>query len=178
MKTKRLIKKLIEKSDLSTSDKINAEILLDRAFLSEENQSLRELIDVLEKLYKDLGDKDEFNDQEYSAPRYQKALLKVIEDYKSRSRSNDYIINTEYFQPFDDYTPIAFEKFLGSLCKKGTKIEKTEDGKIVFTPDDPDILERILKHAEDDGCGYAPKGFQEVFTSYQDRGDMNIYLWT
>ena len=52
------------------------------------------------------------------------------------------------------------------------------DGKVVFTPQDHNILEREIKHAEDDGSGYAPKGFQEVFTSYQDKGDLNIYLWT
>ena len=53
MNTKKLIKNLIEKSDLSTGDKIDAEILLDRAFLSEENQKTREIIKTLEELYKD-----------------------------------------------------------------------------------------------------------------------------
>lgn len=178
MNTKKLIKNLIEKSDLSTGDKIDAEILLDRAFLSEENQKTREIIKTLEELYKDLGDKDEFTNQEYLAPIYKELLLKVINEYKLKVRKNDCVLNTNYFQPFDDYTPITFEKLLGSLCKEGTKIETTEDGKIIFTPHDPDILEREIKHAEDDGGGYAPKGFQEVFTSYQDREDKNIYLWT
>lgn len=104
--------------------------------------------------------------------------MEAIKEYKLKVRKNDCVLNTNYFQPFDDYTPITFEKLLGSLCKEGTKIETTEDGKIIFTPHDPDILEREIKHAEDDGGGYAPKGFQEVFTSYQDREDKNIYLWT
>lgn len=173
MNTKKLIKNLIEKSDLSTGDKIDAEILLDRAFLSEENQKTREIIKTLEELYKDLGDKDEFTNQEYLAPIYKELLLKVINEYKLKVRKNDYLLNTEYFQPFDDYTPITFEKLLRSL---GTKVEKTEDGKIVFTPDDPDILDRHLKIAKDDGCGYAPDGFEDVFSGYQG-DDNNIYLW-
>lgn len=173
MNTKKLIKNLIEKSDLSAGDKIDAEILLDRAFLSEENQKTREIIKTLEELYKDLGDKDEFTNQEYLAPIYKELLLKVINEYKLKVRKNDYLLNTEYFQPFDDYTPITFEKLLRSL---GTKVEKTEDGKIVFTPDDPDILDRHLKIAKDDGCGYAPDGFEDVFSGYQG-DDNNIYLW-
>ena len=173
MNTKKLIKNLIEKSNLSAGDKIDAEILLDRAFLSEENQKTREIIKTLEELYKDLGDKDEFTNQEYLAPIYKELLLKVINEYKLKVRKNDYLLNTEYFQPFDDYTPITFEKLLRSL---GTKVEKTEDGKIVFTPEDPDILDRHLKIAKDDGCGYAPDGFEDVFSGYQG-DDNNIYLW-
>lgn len=173
MNTKKLIKNLIEKSDLSAGDKIDAEILLDRAFLSEENQKTREIIKTLEELYKDLGDKDEFTNQEYLAPIYKELLLKVINEYKLKVRKNDYLLNTEYFQPFDDYTPITFEKLLRSL---GTKVEKTEDGRIIFTPDDSDILDRHLKIAKDDGCGYAPDGFEDVFSGYQG-DDNNIYLW-
>ena len=173
MNTKKLIKNLIEKSDLSAGDKIDAEILLDRAFLSEENQKTREIIKTLEELYKDLGDKDEFTNQEYLAPVYKELLLKVINEYKLKVRKNDYLLNTEYFQPFDDYTPITFEKLLRSL---GTKVEKTEDGRIIFTPEDPDILDRHLKIAKDDGCGYAPDGFEDVFSGYQG-DDNNIYLW-
>lgn len=173
MNTKKLIKNLIEKSDLSAGDKIDAEILLDRAFLSEENQKTREIIKTLEELYKDLGDKDEFTNQEYLAPIYKELLLKVINEYKLKVRKNDYLLNTEYFQPFDDYTPITFEKLLRSL---GTKVEKTEDGRIIFTPKDPDILDRHLKIAKDDGCGYAPDGFEDVFSGYQG-DDNNIYLW-
>lgn len=173
MNTKKLIKNLIEKSDLSAGDKIDAEILLDRAFLSEENQKTREIIKTLEELYKDLGDKDEFTNQEYLAPIYKELLLKVINEYKLKVRKNDYLLNTEYFQPFDDYTPITFEKLLRSL---GTKVEKTEDGRIIFTPEDPDILDRHLKIAKDDGCGYAPDGFEDVFSGYQG-DDNNIYLW-
>ena len=173
MNTKKLIKNLIEKSDLSAGDKIDAEILLDRAFLSEENQKTREIIKTLEELYKDLGDKDEFTNQEYLAPIYKELLLKVINEYKLKVRKNDYLLNTEYFQPFDDYTPITFEKLLRSL---GTKVEKTEDGRIIFTPEDPDILDRHLKIAKYDGCGYAPKGFEDVFSGYQGE-DNNIYLW-
>ena len=173
MNTKKLIKNLIEKSDLSAGDKIDAEILLDRAFLSEENQKTREIIKTLEELYKDLGDKDKFTNQEYLAPIYKELLLKVINEYKLKVRKNDYLLNTEYFQPFDDYTPITFEKLLRSL---GTKVEKTEDGRIIFTPKDPDILDRHLKIAKDDGCGYAPDGFEDVFSGYQG-DDNNIYLW-
>ena len=173
MNTKRLIKNLIEKSDLSAGDKIDAEILLDRAFLSEENQKTREIIKTLEELYKDLGDKDEFTNQEYLAPIYKELLLKVINEYKLKVRKNDYLLNTEYFQPFDDYTPITFEKLLRSL---GTKVEKTEDGRIIFTPEDPDILDRHLKIAKDDRMGYAPDGFEDVFSGYQG-DDNNIYLW-
>ena len=173
MNTKKLIKNLIEKSDLSAGDKIDAEILLDRAFLSEENQKTREIIKTLEELYKDLGDKDKFTNQEYLAPIYKELLLKVINEYKLKVRKNDYLLNTEYFQPFDDYTPITFEKLLRSL---GTKVEKTEDGRIIFTPEDPDILDRHLKIAKDDGCGYAPDGFEDVFSGYQG-DDNNIYLW-
>ena len=173
MNTKKLIKNLIEKSDLSAGDKIDAEILLDRAFLSEENQKTREIIKTLEELYKDLGDKDEFTNQEYLAPIYKELLLKVINEYKLKVRKNDYLLNTEYFQPFDDYTPITFEKLLRSL---GTKVEKTEDGRIIFTPEDPDILDRHLKIAKDDGLGYAPDGFEDVFAGYQG-DDNNIYLW-
>ena len=173
MNTKKLIKNLIEKSDLSAGDKIDAKILLDRAFLSEENQKTREIIKTLEELYKDLGDKDEFTNQEYLAPIYKELLLKVINEYKLKVRKNDYLLNTEYFQPFDDYTPITFEKLLRSL---GTKVEKTEDGRIIFTPEDPDILDRHLKIAKDDGCGYAPDGFEDVFSGYQG-DDNNIYLW-
>lgn len=173
MNTKKLIKNLIEKSDLSAGDKIDAEILLDRAFLSEENQKTREIIKTLEELYKDLGDKNEFKNQEYLAPIYKELLLKVINEYKLKVRKNDYLLNTEYFQPFDDYTPITFEKLLRSL---GTKVEKTEDGRIIFTPEDPDILDRHLKIAKDDGCGYAPDGFEDVFSGYQG-DDNNIYLW-
>lgn len=173
MNTKKLIKNLIEKSDLSAGDKIDAEILLDRAFLSEENQKTREIIKTLEELYKDLGDKDEFTNQEYLAPIYKELLLKVINEYKLKVRKNDYLLNTEYFQPFDDYTPITFEKLLRSL---GTKVEKTEDGRIIFTPEDPDILDRHLKIAKDDGFGYAPDGFEDVFSGYQG-DDNNIYLW-
>ena len=173
MNTKKLIKNLIEKSDLSAGDKIDAEILLDRAFLSEENQKTREIIKTLEELYKDLGDKDEFTNQEYLAPIYKELLLKVINEYKLKVRKNDYLLNTEYFQPFDDYTPITFEKLLRSL---GTKVEKTEDGRIIFTPEDPDILDRHVKIAKDDGCGYAPDGFEDVFSGYQG-DDNNIYLW-
>lgn len=173
MNIKKLIKNLIEKSDLSTGDKIDAEILLDRAFLSEENQKTREIIKTLEELYKDLGDKDEFTNQEYLAPIYKELLLKVINEYKLKVRKNDYLLNTEYFQPFDDYTPITFEKLLRSL---GTKVEKTEDGRIIFTPDDSDILDRHLKIAKDDGMGYAPDGFEDVFSGYQG-DDNNIYLW-
>ena len=99
--------------------------------------------------------------------------MKVINEYKLKVRKNDYLLNTEYFQPFDDYTPITFEKLLRSL---GTKVEKTEDGRIIFTPDDPDILDRHLKIAKDDGMGYAPDGFQDVFSGYQG-DDNNIYLW-
>ena len=94
MNTKKLIKNLIEKSDLSTGDKIDAEILLDRAFLSEENQKTREIIKTLEELYKDLGDKDEFTNQEYLAPIYKELLLKVINEYKLKVRKNDYLLNT------------------------------------------------------------------------------------
>ena len=173
MNTKKLIKNLIEKSDLSAGDKIDAEILLDRAFLSEENQKTREIIKTLEELYKDHGDKNEFTNQEYLAPIYKELLLKVINEYKLKVRKNDYLLNTEYFQPFDDYTPITFEKLLRSL---GTKVEKTEDGRIIFTPEDPDILDRHLKIAKDDGCGYAPDGFEDVFSGYQG-DDNNIYLW-
>ena len=173
MKTKRIIKDLIEKSGLSISDKIDAEILLDRAFMSEENQSTREIIETLEKLYEDLGNKNIFTNQEYLAPRYKDLLLKVIGEYKLRVRNNDYLLNTEYFQPFDDYTPITFGKFLGSLCKN---VEKTEDGKIVLTPEDPDVLDRYIKIAKDDSMGYAPEGFQDVFSGYQG-DDNNIYLW-
>ena len=173
MNTKKLIKNLIEKSDLSAGDKIDAEILLDRAFLSEENQKTREIIKTLEELYKDLGDKDEFTNQEYLAPIYKELLLKVINEYKLKVRKNDYLLNTEYFQPFDDYTPITFEKLLRSL---GTKVEKTEDGRIIFTPEDPDILDRHIKIAKEDGMGYAQDGFQDVFSGYQC-DDNNIYLW-
>lgn len=176
MKTKRIIRDLIKKSGLSAIDKIDAEILLDRAFLSEENQGTREIIKTLEELYEDLGDKDTFTNQEYLAPIYKDLLLKVINEYKLKVRKNDYLLNTEYFQPFDDYTPITFGKFLGSLCKKGMKIEKTEDGKIIFTPEDPDILDRHLKIAKDDSMGYASEGFEEPFSGYQG-DDNNIYLW-
>ena len=176
MKTKNFIKNLIEKSELSVSDKIDAEILLDRAFMSEENQRTREIIKTLEELYKDIGNENKFKDQEYLAPRYKDLLLKVTGEYKLRVRKNDSLLNTEYFQPFDDYTPTTFGKLLGSLCKKGTKIEKTEDGKVIFTPDDPDILDHHIKIAKDDGCGYAPEGFQDVFSGYQG-DDNNIYLW-
>lgn len=173
MKTKRIIKDLIKKSELSVNDKIDAEILLDRAFMSEENQETREMIETLGKLYKDLGDENKFKDQEYLAPRYKDLLLKVMGEYKLRVRKNDSLLNTEYFQPFDDYTPITFGKLLKSL---GGKVEKTEDGKIILTPDDPDILDRYIKIAEDDGGGYAPNGFQDVFSGYQG-DDNNIYLW-
>lgn len=173
MNTKKIIKELIKKSGLSVSDKINAEILLDRAFMSEENQGTREIINTLEELYKDLGDKNTFTNQEYLAPIYKDLLLRVINEYKLRVKKNDSLLNTEYFQPFDDYTPITFGKLLRSL---GTKIEKTEDGKIIFTPEDPDVLDRHIKIAEDDGGGYAPNGFQEVFSGYQG-DDNNIYLW-
>lgn len=176
MKTKKIIKDLIKNSELSISDKIDAEILLDRAFMSKENQGTREIIKTLEELYNDLGDKDTFTNQEYLAPIYKDLLLRVINEYKLRVRKNDYLLNTEYFQPFDDYTPITFEKLLGSLCKKGTKVEKTEDGKIIFTPDDPDILDRHLKIAKEDGMGYASGGFEDVFSGYQG-DDNNIYLW-
>lgn len=173
MNTKKLIKNLIEKSDLSAGDKIDAEILLDRAFLSEENQKTREIIKTLEELYKDLGDKDEFTNQEYLAPIYKELLLKVINEYKLKVRKSDYLLNTEYFQPFDDYTPITFEKLLRSL---GTKVEKTGDGRIIFTPEDPNILDRHIKIAKEDGMGYAQDGFQDVFSGYQG-DDNNIYLW-
>ena len=173
MNTKKLIKNLIEKSDLSTGDKIDAEILLDRAFLSEENQKTREIIKTLEELYKDLGDKDEFTNQEYLAPIYKELLLKVINEYKLKVRKNDYLLNTEYFQPFDDYTPITFENLLRSL---GTNVEKSEEGRRIVTPEDPDILDRHLKIAKDDGMGYAPDGFEDVFSGYQG-DDNNIYLW-
>lgn len=173
MKTKRIIKDLIKKSGLSISDKVDAEILLDRAFMSEENQGTREIIETLEKLYEDLGDKDTFTNQEYLAPIYKDLLLKVINEYKLKVRKNDYLLNTEYFQPFDDYTPITFGKLLGSL---GTNIEKTEDGKIILTPDDPNILDRLIKIAKEDGMGYASEGFQDVFSGYQG-DDNNIYLW-
>lgn len=173
MKTKRIIKDLIKKSGLSVSDKIDAEILLDRAFMSEENQKTREIIETLKKLYEDLGDKDIFTNQEYLAPIYKDLLLRVINEYKLKVRNKDYLLNTEYFQPFDDYTPITFGKLLRSL---GTKIEKTEDGKIIFTPDDPDVLDRHLKIAKEDGMGYALGDFEDVFSGYQG-DDNNIYLW-
>ena len=173
----KIIKKLIKESNLPWRDRYEAEILLEQALRSKENQETREIIEVLEDLYKDLKDPEIFT-SEYLAPRYQDVVMEAIKEYKLKVRKNDCVLNTNYFQPFDDYTPITFEKLLGSLCKEGTKIETTEDGKIIFIPHDPDILEREIKHAEDDGGGYAPKGFQEVFTSYQDREDKNIYLWT
>lgn len=173
----KIIKKLIKESNLPCRDRYEAEILLEQALRSKENQETREIIEVLEDLYKDLKDPEIFT-SEYLSPRYQDVVMEAIKEYKLKVRKNDYVLNTNYFQPFDDYTPITFEELLGSLCKEGTKIETTEDGKIIFTPQDPDILEREIKHAEDDGSGYAPKGFQEVFTSYQDKGDLNIYLWT
>ena len=95
MKTKNFIKNLIEKSELSVSDKIDAEILLDRAFMSEENQRTREIIKTLEELYKDIGNENKFKDQEYLAPRYKDLLLKVIGEYKLRVRKNDSLLNTE-----------------------------------------------------------------------------------
>lgn len=58
----------------------------------------------------------------------------------------------------------------------GTKIEKTEDGKIIFTPDDPNVLDRHIKIAKEDGMGYASGGFEDVFSGYQG-DDNNIYLW-
>lgn len=164
---------VINNSDLSYFEKREARRLLDRVFRTNETQNFRDKLEVL----KELRDKYEEIKLRYcDEEKLNSVLSGIIKDYEARIRRNDALLDDS--PGFDDYTPITFEKFLGSLCKKGTKIEKTEDGKIVFTPDDPDILERILKHAEDDGCGYAPKGFQEVFTSYQDRGDMNIYLWT
>ena len=173
---KNKIKQLIKESNLSWKDKMEAEILFDQALRSKETQEIREIIDVLEDLYKDLGNSNLFT-SEYLSSKYQDVVIKSINEFKLRVRKNDCILNTNYFQPFDDYTPITFKEFLGSLSKEGTKIEMN-DGKIIFTPQDQNILEREIKHAEDDGCGYAPKGFQEVFTSYQDKEDLNIYLWT
>lgn len=172
MKTKRIIKDLIKKSELSVNDKIDAEILLDRAFMSEENQETREIIKTLEELYNDLGNNDIFTNQEYLAPRYKDLLLKVIDEYKLRIRKNDSLFNTKYFQPFDDYTPITVEKLLKSFGK----VEKTEDGKVILTPEDPELLDRLIKIAKDDGMGYAPEGFQDVFSGYQG-DDNNVYLW-
>lgn len=168
---KNKIKQLIKESNLSWKDKMEAEILFDQALRSKETQEIREIIDILEDLYRDL------ENSEYLSSKYQDVVIKAINEFKLRVRKNDCILNTNYFRPFDDYTPITFKEFLGSLSKEGTKIEMN-DGKVVFTPQDHNILEREIKHAEDDGSGYAPKGFQEVFTSYQDKGDLNIYLWT
>lgn len=166
-----IIRKLIKDSNLSWKDKQDAEILLDLALKSKENQETREIIDVLGELYNDLKDPKIFT-SEYLSSKYQDVILGVIKDYKLRVRKNDCILD------FPEYMPLKFKELLSGLCKTGTTIETTKDGKIVFTPKDSDILEREVKHAEDDGSGYAPKGFQEIFSCYQNGDDMNIYLWS
>lgn len=169
MKTKRIIKNLIENSNLSYGEKKEAEHLLERAYMSEENQNLREIISTLTQLYDDLEKK--MND-DYLAPRYMDLIQTIISDYKLRVRRKDNLLDTNYFQPFDDYTPISFRDLLNSLGE----VKDTENGKMVFYPKDPEILNGKVKIAEDDGQGYAPKGFNEVFSGYIGE-DGNIYLW-
>ena len=176
-RAEKLIRKLIRESDLSSDSKIDAELLLEEAISSKENQETREIIDMLEDLYNDLKNPELFT-SEYLSHQYQRVVMEAIKEYKLRVKKLDCILNSNYIQTFDDYSPITFEKFLLSLCKNGTKIEVTKEGKVIFTPNDPDILDKKIKHAQDDGSGYAPKGFEEVFTSYQDPIDGNIYLWT
>lgn len=167
MDTKKLINDLIENSNLELLEKFDAKLLLEKAFMSKENQETREIIDVLENLYKDLGDENIFKDQDYLAPRYKDLILKVIKEYKLKVRKKDSLLNTEYFQPFDDYKP----KTLGELlCNIGKKNKK---GDIILSSK---ILDKKVKIGEDDGSGYSPKGFKDVFACYKgDDGD--IYLW-
>lgn len=172
MKKKKLISRLIQESNLTDVEKYEATRLLNKALGALENQEIREIIDVLEKLREDLGNEKLFTSQDYLAPRYQEVISRTIEDYKLKIRKNDNLLNTKYFQPFDDYTPITFERLLSNLGE----IKKTEDGKIVLTPRDHDILRKFVKVAEDDGQGYAASGFKDVFSGYQDK-DGNIYLW-
>lgn len=167
MDTKKLIRNLIENSNLGLSDKINAELLLEKSFMSKENQETREIIDVLENLYKDLGNKDIFKDQDYLAPRYKDLILNVIKEYKLKVRKNDSLLNTEYFQPFDDYKPRTLGELLKNIGRKNKK------GEIILSPE---ILDKKVKIGEDDGSGYSPKGFKDVFTGYEG-DDGNIYLW-
>ena len=161
------IKNLIQESNLSAREKFEAEVLLDKATSLEENQSFKEFLEVLENLYKDLGNKNIFLDQDFLAPRYKRALLELMDDLKLRIRKKDYTLNTKFFQLFDNQSPITFRKLLKCLgvTNSGGKFEVPEE-----------ILDKKIKVAEDDGMGYSPKGFSEVFSGYLGN-DGDIYLW-
>ena len=80
---KNKIKQLIKESNLSWKDKMEAEILFDQALRSKETQEIREIIDILEDLYRDL------ENSEYLSSKYQDVVIKAINEFKLRVRKND-----------------------------------------------------------------------------------------
>ena len=155
---KNKIKQLIKESNLSWEDKMEAELLLDKASRTEKNQKDRFKLDYLKELYKEVSDPDQ-----------KEALLEAIEEWEWKIRKTDIILEGKCFS---DYTPMIF----GDLLKKFGEVEES-CGKIILKPNDPSLLDREIKIFEDDGMGYSPKGFNEVFDGYLG-DDKNIHLWT
>lgn len=170
-KIKKLLDIVRENNNLSGEEKFELSLLLDKASRNLESYDLGRIISGLKNLISDLDDPDLFTSQDYLKPRYQD-ILHIVLDRVTRDKRKLDFQDDPYFPAFDDYRPITFERFLGSLGD----VEKTNDGKIIITPKDPGLLLRDIKVSRDDGMGYAPEGSSKVFSAYQD-DDKDISIW-
>ena len=146
------------KEDLGLREKIEAQEFLRTAELAVENQKTREKIEVLEELEKTL-----------EHPGHLQVVQDAIKDYRREVRKKDAILNTNYGQAFDDYTPLTFGDLLTAIG--ATVDEKTGEIKIK-----PELLGKKIKVAEDDGMGYAISGFSDVFSGYVVDNDIQLWI--
>ena len=150
---------------LTREDKFKLDLILDKASRSLESYDTGTLIVVLEDLIRYLKNNSE------ASQGYIDALYIVLDKLKLEKRKTD-ILDNNFFPAFDDFRPITLGNILSSFCT----IEKDGD-KIILTPVDKNLLDRIVKIYHDDGMGYSPEGSNPVFTAYQEDQNGDISMW-